>query len=104
MTDMLNMPIVYARNAPPGKFILIGGTIYTSMTTDQLLVKMWIGHAIKAAKTHLAQLVADAERRLNLRGCCTACDGYGVDIDSIETNGKCWDCYGTGHCHDGSCS
>lgn len=33
------------------------------------------------------------------RGCCTACGGTGVDPSSPETNGQCWDCYGTGHPH-----
>lgn len=33
-----------------------------------------------------------------MAGCCTACKGSGVSGD-IETNGKCWDCYGTGHPH-----
>jgi hypothetical protein len=32
------------------------------------------------------------------RGCCSTCDGTGVSGDA-ETNGKCWDCYGTGHTH-----
>jgi len=32
-------------------------------------------------------------------GCCSACNGTGIDIASPETNGKCWDCYGTGHTH-----
>jgi hypothetical protein len=34
------------------------------------------------------------------RGCCTTCDGYGRDMAAPETGGRCWDCYGTGHCHD----
>ncbi|QIN94057.1 hypothetical protein PP459_gp176 [Streptomyces phage Wakanda] len=32
------------------------------------------------------------------KGCCSTCEGTGVSGD-IETNGKCWDCYGTGHTH-----
>lgn len=32
-------------------------------------------------------------------GCCSACGGTGTDIASPETNGRCWDCYGTGHTH-----
>ena len=32
-------------------------------------------------------------------GCCTACAGTGVSGDA-ETNGKCWDCLGTGHPHE----
>lgn len=32
-------------------------------------------------------------------GCCSACNGTGIDIASPETNGRCWDCYGTGHAH-----
>lgn len=35
-------------------------------------------------------------------GCCSTCKGTGNSND-IETNGKCWDCYGTGHCHEGPC-
>lgn len=35
-------------------------------------------------------------------GCCGACDGSGYTYD-IATNGRCWDCYGTGHCHAGAC-
>lgn len=37
-------------------------------------------------------------RRFHLRPCCPTCDG-GVDISSPETDGRCWDCYGTGHTH-----
>ncbi len=33
-------------------------------------------------------------------GCCTTCDGSGGDVTSPETNGRCVDCMGTGHCHD----
>lgn len=29
-------------------------------------------------------------------GCCSTCKGTGGSND-VETNGKCWDCYGTGH-------
>jgi len=32
------------------------------------------------------------------RGCCSTCCGTGNSQD-IETNGRCWDCYGTGHLH-----
>jgi len=32
-------------------------------------------------------------------GCCDNCGGTGLDASAEETNGKCWDCYGTGHCH-----
>jgi DnaJ-class molecular chaperone len=32
-------------------------------------------------------------------GCCPTCDGTGASSD-IETGGRCWDCYGTGHAHD----
>ncbi|WMI33702.1 hypothetical protein SEA_PATELGO_69 [Streptomyces phage Patelgo] len=35
----------------------------------------------------------------NEKGCCPTCDGTGNSSD-IETSGKCWDCYGTGHCHE----
>lgn len=31
-------------------------------------------------------------------GCCSSCRGTGTSRD-IETNGRCWDCYGTGHAH-----
>lgn len=30
--------------------------------------------------------------------CCTSCRGTGISGD-IETNGRCWDCRGTGHVH-----
>jgi hypothetical protein len=33
------------------------------------------------------------------KGCCSACDGTGISGDA-ETNGRCWDCYGTGHTHN----
>ncbi len=36
-------------------------------------------------------------------GCCTDCDGFGVDESSPETGGRCWSCYGTGHVHEGPC-
>lgn len=36
-------------------------------------------------------------------GCCTDCDGFGVDASSPETGGRCWSCYGTGHVHEGPC-
>lgn len=32
-------------------------------------------------------------------GCCTACGGTGTGMSSPESNGKCWDCFGTGHEH-----
>jgi len=35
---------------------------------------------------------------LHRKGCCTSCDGTGSSHD-VETGGRCWDCYGTGHCH-----
>jgi hypothetical protein len=31
-------------------------------------------------------------------GCCSTCHGTGVSNDR-ETNGRCWDCYGSGHVH-----
>lgn len=34
-----------------------------------------------------------------MKGCCSECGGTGVDPSSTETNGRCWDCYGTGHLH-----
>jgi hypothetical protein len=34
----------------------------------------------------------------NEKGCCTSCNGTGCSHD-VETNGKCWDCRGTGHLH-----
>lgn len=35
-------------------------------------------------------------------GCCSSCKGTGASND-VETNGLCWDCYGTGHTHLGPC-
>lgn len=35
-------------------------------------------------------------------GCCYTCNGTGTSFD-IETNGQCWDCYGTEHVHEGEC-
>ena len=37
-----------------------------------------------------------------MSGCCTSCKGTGSSYD-VETNGQCWDCYGTGHLHIGPC-
>lgn len=37
--------------------------------------------------------------RFHRKGCCSNCGGTGVDASSPETNGRCWDCYGTGHTH-----
>lgn len=34
-------------------------------------------------------------------GCCTSCKGTGSSYD-VETNGRCWDCHGTGHTHMGA--
>lgn len=36
------------------------------------------------------------------RGCCDGCQGTGISGDQ-QTGGKCWDCRGTGHAHDGPC-
>jgi hypothetical protein len=36
-------------------------------------------------------------------GCCGGCGGDGVDPTAYESNGQCWDCYGTGHAHEGRC-
>lgn len=38
------------------------------------------------------------EAKNDEKGCCPTCDGNGISND-METNGKCWDCYGTGHIH-----
>lgn len=38
-------------------------------------------------------------RRLRrCQGCCSSCGGTGASRDA-ETNGRCWDCYSTGHTH-----
>ena len=36
------------------------------------------------------------------RGCCPSCEGLGVGgpASDMSTNGKCSDCYGTGHLHN----
>jgi len=34
-------------------------------------------------------------------GCCDVCGGTGlVGLAAVETGGRCWDCYGTGHVHN----
>lgn len=45
-----------------------------------------------------ARRVGDWRCRRRPVGCCSSCEGTGSSYD-IETNGRCWDCYGTGHCH-----
>jgi hypothetical protein len=35
---------------------------------------------------------------LHRKGCCPSCKGTGSSYD-VETGGRCWDCFGTGHCH-----
>jgi hypothetical protein len=37
-------------------------------------------------------------RYLHHKPCCPTCKGTGVDGTSYS-NGMCWDCRGTGHCH-----
>lgn len=49
----------------------------------------------------LAMLIKDEWkrwRRKRCKGCCSTCDGTGGSMDP-ETNGRCWDCRGTGHQH-----
>lgn len=41
-------------------------------------------------------------RPRRLTGCCDSCGGTGTS-DDASTSGKCWDCRGTGHPHDGVC-
>lgn len=63
---ILSMPVITSRNVPDGQFFIIDRKIYTSLTLDQLMVKLWVGDALKAARINLARVVANAERRLGL--------------------------------------
>lgn len=44
-----------------------------------------------------------AHQNAQREGCCTDCDGHGTDDSAIESNGRCFSCYGTGHLHEGPC-
>ena len=39
-------------------------------------------------------------------GCCTPCEGWGLGgpASGPDTRGRCWECRGTGHPHDGPCA
>lgn len=58
--------VVTSKAVPAGQFFFIAGDIYTSMTFDELLVKIWVGTAAKKMRAHLADIVAATERRLGL--------------------------------------
>lgn len=47
----------------------------------------------------LAVLLAGLQKRLEDQYCMTDCCDP-IDPSAYETNGKCWDCRGTGHTHD----
>ncbi len=63
LSSYLGMPIITSRNVPVGSFIIIDRCIYTSLTIDQLMVKLWVADAIKLARAHLRSLVAEVEAR-----------------------------------------
>jgi hypothetical protein len=62
--SILGMPVTTDCNVPIGKFLIVDRRIHTSMTLDQLMVKLWVGDALKKARTHLAGLVEAVELRL----------------------------------------
>lgn len=51
----------------------------------------------------LARGVRKVFRCIGNLGCCPTCKGTGND-GSPDTGGQCWDCRGTGHCHEGPCT
>lgn len=64
LSSILGMPVITSKHVPEGQFLIIDRMIYTRLNMDQLVLKIWIGDAIRAAKAHLAALVAAAESRL----------------------------------------
>lgn len=61
---LLGMGIVITNAVPPGQFFIIDGLIHTSLTFDQLQVKLWVGEMRVALRLHIAELVEAAELRL----------------------------------------
>lgn len=64
-------------------------------------------NAVLDRRPHLAQpefraVTAMLEALRPDLGCCTHCDGWGID-GTPETGGLCADCRGTGHAHPGAC-
>lgn len=66
----------------------IGSGLFWPLILQECVRNDWkygVGHRIRG--------------RWHRDGCCSACKGTGCSNDP-ETNGRCWDCRGTGHPHE----